>query len=82
MVSITECTRGWGVFMLGARSTVMRYFAFDAVERFPTVGLGKTIFLAASALYYVVFDARCFNPYFSVLQIFEFVDFFVVCCRF
>jgi hypothetical protein len=82
MVSVREYTCDWGVFRLGACLTVMRFSAFDAVVRLSAVGLGMSIVLATSALYYVIFDTRYFNSYFGVLQIFEFVDFFVICRRF
>ena len=82
MVSIRECTCGWGVFRLSACLAGMGFPAFDAVVRFSAVGLGMSVILAPGALYYAIFDTWCFNLYFSVLQIFKLVDFFIICRRF
>ena len=61
MTSTAEGAGGRGVFRLGTCLTVVRLSAFDAVEGFPAIGLGVTIILATSALYYAIFVAWCLD---------------------
>ena len=61
MTSTAEGASVRGVFRLGTCLTVVKLSAFDAVEGFPAIGLGVTIILATSALYYAIFVAWCLD---------------------